>query len=240
MASFRGHLTFSTTLGVAYGGLMAWQFHADWALAILAAEVTAIGGILPDIDSDSGKPIREMFNLAAVVAPLLLLRRLQSSGITMEQILVVLSVVYLAVRYGLSEMFKRWTVHRGMFHSIPAMLIAGLMVFVLYHDSRVDVRLYLACGTMLGFLSHLVLDELCSVDFSGNQIRLNKFAGSALKLMSSSWRATLFTYTWLLALAWGASLEFEGPEKSWEQIQKWTTHALNSEPNRDRAPLSPR
>jgi hypothetical protein len=59
-----------------------------------------------------------------------------------------------------------------------------------------------AIGVMLGFLSHLVLDELCSVDFMGARIKLNKFAGSAVKLWSKSAPATIFTYLILVVLAW--------------------------------------
>jgi hypothetical protein len=53
---------------------------------------------------------------------------------------------------------------------------------------------------MLGFLSHLVLDELCSVDFTGARLRLNRYAGSALKLWSSSALATFGAYVLLFAL----------------------------------------
>ena len=66
-----------------------------------------------------------MFNLAATVVPLLLLQRLRPSFST-EQALVIVGAVYLVIRYGLSSAFKHYTVHRGMFHSIPAALIAGL------------------------------------------------------------------------------------------------------------------
>ena len=39
---------------------------------------------------------------------------------------------------------------------------------------------------MVGFLSHLVLDEIYSVDFRGARIKLKSSAGSAVKFMSSS------------------------------------------------------
>ncbi len=60
---------------------------------------------------------------------------------------------------------------------------------------------------MLGFLSHLVLDELYSVDFMGLRVRLNKYAGSALKLASRSWPATLTTYVILAGLGFLALQE---------------------------------
>ena len=92
-----------------------------------------------------------------------------------------------------------------MFHSIPAMLITGLVVFLLDHSPRLQDRLFLAGGIMLGFLSHLVLDEIYAVDFMGIKLKFNKFAGSAVKLWSASKPATAATYGILIllgALAW--------------------------------------
>ena len=59
MASFRGHLTFSASLGAVYGGWLYWQLGVDWGTSALAAGLTAVGGMLPDLDSDSGIPVRE-------------------------------------------------------------------------------------------------------------------------------------------------------------------------------------
>jgi hypothetical protein len=89
-----------------------------------------------------------------------------------------------------------------MFHSIPAMGIAGLLVFLAYDSPSLWLRGYLAVGVMVGFLSHLVLDELCSVNFMG--ARVSKSAGTALKLYSSSWSATLACYMFLSGLAFVA------------------------------------
>jgi hypothetical protein len=88
-----------------------------------------------------------------------------------------------------------------MFHSIPGMFITGLIVFLGFQHRDVSVRLFLAGATMIGFLSHLVLDELCSVNFEGAKIHLNKAAGSALKLFSSSRGASLVAYAILGGLA---------------------------------------
>ncbi len=201
MASYRGHLMLSSALGAACGAVAAWQLQLGWAPVLLGAGLTTIGGLLPDLDSQSGVPVRELFSLAAAIVPLFILRRLWRLGIPADEILVIMGLVYVLIRYGLSHVFKRLTVHRGMFHSLPAMLIAGMVVFLVDKGSALPVRLFLAAGVMIGFLSHLVLDELCSVDFMGITIRLNKYAGSAVKMYSSSWPATLTCYVLLLVLA---------------------------------------
>lgn len=201
MASFRGHLAFAGSLGAVYGGLAWWQLGFEPNQCLFAAGLTTVGGMLPDLDSDSGVPVREMFNLAGVMIPLMLLRRLASADLSTEEILLALGVMYVGVRYGLRQLFKRFTVHRGMFHSIPAMLSAGLLTFLAYNPPEMPLRLLAATAIMIGFLSHLLLDEVCAVDLRGLKPRLNQFAGSALKFTSRSRRATAFAYSFLLLLS---------------------------------------
>jgi hypothetical protein len=209
MASYQGHLMFSSALGAVYGGAGAYYLGMDWGPVFLGAGLTTLGGLMPDLDSDSGVPVRELFGLAAVLTPLVLLPYLPP-GLTFDQRLVLLAALYLLIRYGLSRVFKRLTVHRGMFHSLPALLIAGLTTFLVYPSYDLGVRLFLAVGTMIGFLSHLVLDELCSVDFTGATVHLNKYAGSALKFVSASWPATSMTYLLLAGLSCLAYLDWTG------------------------------
>jgi membrane-bound metal-dependent hydrolase YbcI (DUF457 family) len=202
MASYRGHLAFASALGAAYAGVGLYRWDLDWGPVFLGAGLTTLGGLLPDLDSDSGVPVRELFSAAAAITPLLLFDRLRADGLTLEQTLALLGGVYLFIRYALAALFKRWTVHRGMFHSLPALFICGLAVFLLYHTRDPRLRFFLAGGVMLGFLSHLVLDVLYSVDLMGAHLRLKNGAGSPLKLFSTSWPATAATYAALGGLAW--------------------------------------
>ncbi len=204
MASYRGHLMTSTALGFAYTGLSIWQLHVDWPIACVGGILTALGGLLPDLDSDSGVPVREMSHLAAALAPVLLLRRMASLGLSHEQVFLACAGVYCFIRFILFRMFRRITVHRGMYHSIPAMLIAGLIIFLASEHPDVEVRAFFAVGAMIGFLSHLVLDELCSVGFNGVAPSLNKYAGTAVKFYSPSIGANLFTYLMLGGLGYTA------------------------------------
>jgi hypothetical protein len=200
MASFYGHFGTGLVLGGAYAAAGAWYGHYDWGVVFLAGATTAIGALTPDLDSDSGRPIRELFGLAGTVFPLFLIPRLRQSGLTVEQALCVMIGAYLFIRYGLSRFLKKLSVHRGMFHSIPALFVAGLAVFDVYHHENVLIRLYLAGAMMVGFLSHLILDEIFAVDLRGIP-RLKHSFGTALKLTSRSWKATLFCYLLLFFMA---------------------------------------
>jgi membrane-bound metal-dependent hydrolase YbcI (DUF457 family) len=139
------------------------------------------------------------------------MRRLAFHGFTPEEALLTFAGIYAFIRYGLSAMFKHLSVHRGMYHSIPAMMCVGLIVYLGYKHPSEDVRLFMALGTMLGFLSHLVLDELCAVDFRGLTPKLNQFAGTALKLHSKSMFANVACYSLLGFLSWSAYQQYDRP-----------------------------
>lgn len=211
MASYRGHLTLSAPLGAGYGALALLRPEFDWGVVFLGAGLTTIGGLVPDLDSDSGVPVRELFGLTAAAVAILIYHPLREQGVPLEEALVFMALGYLLVRYVLANLFRRFTVHRGMFHSLPAMLITGLLVYHGYPSRDFLLKLYLAGGIMVGFLSHLVLDEIYAVDFMGIRIRFNKFAGSALKLGSPSWIATLTTYLLLFVLGYVA----------WQGVPNW-------------------
>jgi len=209
MAGFRTHITVSGACGITYGGFAVQPLGFSTEAGFLAAGITAVGGMLPDLDSDSGIPVRELFGLAAAVIPLMFVRRMMHAGISMEGILATMLFTYAFIRYGAANVFKRFTVHRGMYHSVPAMFVAGLCVYLAYHSPDRGIRALLACGVMIGFLSHLILDEVYSVDWRGVKPKLKASAGSAFKFGSSSLPATATCYLILGGLLYLAYLDLQ-------------------------------
>lgn len=211
MAGFRTHIAVSTACGVVAGVTTAIPLKHSPETAFLVGSLTAVGGMLPDLDSDSGVPVREMTSLAGAVVPMLLYTRLKDTGISHEGVLAIVVASYLIIRYGVIHVFKYITVHRGMFHSIPAMFVAGLAVYLAYDcpAAQQSIRYVLAGGVMLGFLSHLILDEIWSVGFDGVVPKLKSSAGSAFKLFSSSVWATAACYALLGALGFLAYKDYQ-------------------------------
>jgi hypothetical protein len=203
MAGYREHISVSGLCGVCYGVGTAYAFGFTPVQGALAGCLTWVAGMLPDLDSDTGKPIREVFSLVAAMAPLVLMRRLEEwCGGNLEAAVLAAIGLYAAIRYGAAAVLSKISVHRGMFHSIPAMLIAAELVFLAYRSDSMAVKLLMAGGVALGFLSHLVLDELYSVQWSGLRLRLNKAAGSAFKLLGRSYVPNVFTWTVLMFLTY--------------------------------------
>lgn len=202
MAGYREHISVSGLCGLCYGAMATFGLGFTGVQGALAGLLTWVGGMLPDLDSESGRPVRELFPLVAAIAPMLMIRHLARwSGSTDGTILLAV-ICYGVIRYGGAALLHNVSVHRGMFHSIPAMIISAELIFLAFTSSPVPVRLLMAGGVALGFLSHLILDEMYSVEWTGIRLRLNKSAGSAMKFVGRNLFANVFTYALLMLLTY--------------------------------------
>jgi hypothetical protein len=116
---------------------------------------------------------------------LLIIQHVHAIGVSGDRAMLFALITYAVVRYGGAFLLAKLTVHRGMFHSIPALLIAAELTFLAYHTDDLRVRVLMAVGVGIGFLSHLVLDEMYSVQWDGAKVRLAKSSGSAMKFFGS-------------------------------------------------------
>ena len=82
--------------------------------------------------------------------------------------------------------------HRGAFHSIPAAILAGEGAFLVFAGSTLQARFAFALAVAGGYLSHLLLDELWSVNLFG--IAEKKSAGSAFTWKTDSPSGTVLLY----------------------------------------------
>jgi membrane-bound metal-dependent hydrolase YbcI (DUF457 family) len=200
MASFRTHISFGIALGV-LGGIALGSFAlapGEWSLYILIALSVVVGAISPDIDSDSGVPFHITFASLSLVAAGLVAIATYRAAPTNYVILVGYPFLAIVTVWGVfGAIFKKFTRHRGMVHSIPAALFAGL---VLFSFARIGGfadwdSFLLGAAFSVGYILHLVLDEVCSaVNFHGTLFIPNKALGSALKLFSQNRLITVLTY----------------------------------------------
>jgi membrane-bound metal-dependent hydrolase YbcI (DUF457 family) len=205
MANYREHITVSGMLGLGYGLGAVVSFGFTPVQGLLAACLTGVAGMLPDLDSDNGRPVREMFGLVGAVAPLLVVNRvcqlLDLPG-DPETVILMVIALYLVIKYGGALFVRSVSVHRGMFHSIPALLIAAELVFLAYPSESNRVRLMIAGAVGIGFLSHLLLDELYSVHVKESRVQLKRSSGTALKLTGEKFGANVVSYTLLAMLTY--------------------------------------
>jgi membrane-bound metal-dependent hydrolase YbcI (DUF457 family) len=194
MADFKTHLSVSSVMGIGYGAAAWWLYDVPVPACVLAGGLCSVSGMLPDIDSDSGVPLRESLGFGAAVVPMMLTGRLLHLGWPHESIVLAGAGAYLFIRFAVGWLLKRYTVHRGMFHSLPAAAIFAELAFLLSAGEDERVRYYKAGAVALGYLSHLLLDELFSFQFKRGRLRLKSSFGTAVKLIGDNWWANLSTY----------------------------------------------
>ncbi len=207
MAGYREHISVSGLCGAMYGVAATVLLEFTPVQAALAGVLTWVAGMLPDLDSDTGRPTREVFGLLAAVAPLAMMGHLLKWGGDPEGAMLLAILLYGSIRYGASWVLAKTSVHRGMFHSIPALIIAAEIAFLAYKSDSLAVKSLMAGGVALGFFSHLLLDELYSVQFTGVRIRLRKSAGSAMKFVGNSFLPNVVTYALLMLLTYAALVD---------------------------------
>jgi len=143
-----------------------------------------IGGLLPDIDSDNSSPLKILFtSLATLISMLAILA--YHGQYKVQHVFIIASCTFFLVRYPILALFKKATVHRGAFHSIlSAVLFTLLTTFSVYYLLNTGIIFAWLSGLFIGFgfIVHLLLDELFSVDL-GN-VQLKRSFGTAFKLFS--------------------------------------------------------
>lgn len=210
MAMFREHIAIGAIISmVVVVGVYFYALVTDpWLLLILFI-VTTIGSFLPDVDSDSGMPFYLVFGTMTLAATgVVLLYTLNSAYAADWRYLAGIPLAALAFFwFVVGGALKKCTHHRGIFHSLPAMIIAGVATFLIAERFGLSdlVSLVYASAMAVGFASHLVLDEMHSfVDLEGIPFVPKKSLGTALKLFSDSNRVNMATYLLLAALVYTA------------------------------------
>lgn len=206
LADFKTHITGSTIVGVAYGYWGVVHQSMSLETGLIAGGLCSVSGMLPDLDSETGIPLRETSMFGAAVVPMLMIDRFRDLNLSHEAMAVAAMLIYIAIRFVVVEIFKRYTVHRGMWHSIPAAASAGLLAYLIMPCPSEGMRVYKSMAVVTGFLVHLILDEIWSIDFQRGRFRLKKSFGTALKFFGDNFWANLSVYAklFLLAyLAWG-------------------------------------
>ncbi|QDT69498.1 hypothetical protein MalM25_24370 [Planctomycetes bacterium MalM25] len=206
MADFRTHVTFSSAIGAGYA-VVATGAGFDLAPSLVAGGLCGVAGMLPDVDSDSGVPRREAMGFAAAIIPMLLVSRLRDLQLEHDVIVLTAAGLYFLIRFVAADLIGRWSVHRGMWHSIPAVLIFAGLAFLISSPTDVFERYLKAAAVGLGSFSHLLLDEIYSVDTRGVVPRFKKSFGSAIKFWGKKGWANFSTYAKLAAVVLAISMD---------------------------------
>ncbi len=185
MANYQTHIAVGTVVS---GALATLTLAADVVgpeslVAVTLAGV--IGSILPDIDLKDSRASRILFSGIGVFASFCVLF-MCASDMSIAELWIVWLGSLVFVRYGLHAVFHYISVHRGVWHSLIAAIFCAAITAILfkYALGKHEGVAWLAGGFMfIGYVTHLVLDEIYSVDFLDRRIKAS--FGTALKIFDS-------------------------------------------------------
>ena len=184
MANFQKHIEIST-IGSGIASTILFGAGLINHIEVMTLWVAgAFGGILPDIDSDNSTTIKIIFFIISAISICIGLSQLPLNISTLEIWLFII-FSYAVINLIISPVFKSITVHRGVFHSLLGGVFFGLLTVVsAYQLTGLNSFLSWLTGffIFLGYLIHLTLDEIYSVDFMN--ARIKRSFGTALKLFS--------------------------------------------------------
>jgi len=195
MANFQTHITVAAGGSIIATAVCVQAGMVDHTQGLLLIALGTLAGILPDIDSDHSVPTRLVFNILSLAVAVAALFTWQGQ-MNLLPLLGISLLSALFVRYIAYVIFAGITEHRGLFHSLPAALLFGLTtVSVGIHILGWSLHFaWLSAGFVSGgYLLHLLLDELYSVNLMNSTLKQS--FGSALTLFKrSSWLSYLILY----------------------------------------------
>lgn len=205
MASYKAHMAFGVLTAVVWCIVaLLFSIVSIWFIPFVFF-ATIIGAFLPDLDSDTGFPLKILLTVFSIVGGLIVAWITINSENNSPFIISLYALIsILFIYFGIGGIFKKITRHRGIFHSVPAVLLSFLLTLSLmdYFPVEFKVKMVLSLGVGIGYLCHLILDELYSiVNLGGMPFIPKKSIGTALKFYSKNWKINLGVYAligWLL------------------------------------------
>ncbi|MGB3750332.1 MAG: hypothetical protein WA945_02090 [Arcobacteraceae bacterium] len=202
MASFAQHVNTAVVIsGIAIAPLYGSSLiDINQALALLFFGL--IGGILPDIDLENSKPIQITSSILSIFIPLLAILTLLES-LSISKMLFIWFLSSLLLHFFIFKVLLNLTVHRGVIHSVPMGIVFAQVLFIVFHEVlHFEALFSLLCSIFLfmGFIIHLLLDELVSLNAFGMSFK--KSLGSALKFYdSNNIVGSIFLYICIIIMA---------------------------------------
>jgi len=194
MPDFKAHSEAGVLAGYAAGALTLYFLNKPVYFSGIVFVSSYAGSIFPDIDSDNSRTITIIFNLLSVLGAFAAISFFIDS--TWKYAFLIPPAVYFFIKFGLSGIFKYYSRHRGIYHSIPMGIFLSLLIFR-FSAIKLDEISGFVTGLsfLFGYLVHLVLDEINSLyDIKSSKFSLKKSFGTALSIKGADIYTTLFVY----------------------------------------------
>ena len=197
MADFKAHTSLGALWGVVWGIIALLTGLCSFMGSIVVLFLATVGSAIPDIDSPTGRPRELVLSFLGVMLPVVVFLNF-AKDIATENILIAVIITFFLTRYLLEHILSLWSVHRGLWHSIPVGILCAEIAYLLFWDADIKSRFVYTTAVLGGFLSHLILDEMYSVKIL--EVSAKSSFGTALKFKSRSKTQSTLLYVIIFSL----------------------------------------
>ncbi len=205
MANFNTHITVGILVTVVATISLNHIENVNVLTLSLMTFLGIVASMFPDIDLKTSKPFQFLKLIMYFSIPLFFIYKASINQIyflshfhaSFETLSISIILISLVLNYMFLTLLSSLMIHRGIIHSIPFAFVTSIIVYELaltlpYHVNS----LYLSLSWLIGFLTHLTLDEMYSVDLMN--IKMKKSFGTALSLLKcKNLSGTLLMYLFL-------------------------------------------
>ena len=181
MANFKTHMVVGATVSGVSSTLLLSTHHISGSGAMGLFFLGTVGSLIPDVDSQTSIPFKITFTLLTIVLSFGLI--FSKPNYSLIEMMILWLAIYLLMKFVIMKLFTQLTIHRGIFHSIPMGVLFGFGT-TLFLKTFLWIDNYFAIWggffITLGFITHLILDEVYSVDLVNR--RMKKSFGTAFTL----------------------------------------------------------
>ena len=184
--------TIKSTIPGAFQGIFDIQLNIFTMAAMVLLGI--IGSLIPDIDLKTSTPSKFfkifIYFMTFVIGTFIFTHLKTELQRIFETTELYLMLGFMGVAFIVGTMiikfFQSSMIHRGVVHSIPFAFVCSILLYelfslqILYGINIID-SFFVSVAFFNGFLTHLLLDEVYSVDLRG--IRLKSSFGTALKII---------------------------------------------------------
>jgi hypothetical protein len=201
LANFKTHMVVGTSVAGVSSTLLLSSGYFSSTDALLFFSLGSLASLMPDLDSDTSVPFKVTFSLLSVFLSFLVV--FSKNQYSIIEMAILWFGIYFLIKNVFVKLFSELTVHRGIFHSVPMAVLFGILGTIILDklfllDSKISV--WGGFFIFLGYITHLILDEVYSVDLSNR--RFKKSFGTALSIYKKDnllGTAILYILVFLLA-----------------------------------------
>lgn len=195
MPNYKEHKMGGCVVGALSAGVACWKFGLTPVESGALFIVATVSSLVPDLDHAEARPGNLLKTIIVYLIPLLLYMYLPNkiiSTFTLAHWIVLFFISHVLVGNLVLRIIDWCADHRGLFHSLPAAVLSSQLVYAAFLYLPMQKRLVFSIVAFLGYVTHLIMDEIWSLDTKERKIKRSFGTAMDFGNFRSGWTYSLY------------------------------------------------